>query len=121
MNTIPSDIVTFQLRNGLIALGKFYKGEPSPKTFANRTQANAAQAKLGLPWYVWQGTGRPFYVVMKQAYKFSVGDKVNVVGCGCGEITGMAIGAGSFPWYSVRFENGVEDRFTDDGIEKVNG
>jgi hypothetical protein len=43
-------------------LAKLYKGEPSAKTFANRTQANRCAAKLGDPWAVRTFGGRIFYV-----------------------------------------------------------
>ena len=42
-------------------LAKLYKGRPSAMTYANRTQATAAAAKLGEGWAV-IGRGRPLYV-----------------------------------------------------------
>ena len=53
--------LTATLHNGATVLAKLYKGAPSPKTFANLTQARAAQVKLGDGWgvFCW---GRPFFV-----------------------------------------------------------
>lgn len=52
-------MLTYTLRAGLVVLAKLYKGQPSPYTFANRTQAAAAAAKVGgtvhgftRPWVV---------------------------------------------------------------------
>lgn len=52
--------ITTKLSSGVVVLAKLYKGEPSAMTFANRTQAEAAAAKVG--GWVWRGMGRPFYV-----------------------------------------------------------
>jgi len=53
--------ITYTLRSGLVVLAKLYHGQPSPCTYANRTQAVNAAVKVG-------GTvrqlGRPFFVVM---------------------------------------------------------
>jgi hypothetical protein len=52
------------------ALAKLYKGRATVKTFANRTQANAAAAKLGAHWGV---VGRrPFYVVKLEASELPI-------------------------------------------------
>jgi aromatic ring-opening dioxygenase catalytic subunit (LigB family) len=54
-------MLTYTLRSGLVVLAKLYHGEPSPMTFANRTQADKAARKVG-------GTvhhiGRPFFVAV---------------------------------------------------------
>lgn len=54
--------ITFTLRDGTVALAKLYKGEPSPMTFANRTQADRAAEKMGPGWIVVR-RGRPWFVV----------------------------------------------------------
>jgi len=39
--------ITTKLRDGTTVLAKLYKGQPSVKTFANRTQAEKAAAAVG--------------------------------------------------------------------------
>ena len=53
--------ITTTLSNGATVLAKRYTGAPVAKTYANLTQARAAQVKLGDGWgvFCW---GRPFYV-----------------------------------------------------------
>lgn len=53
--------ITYKLNNGAVVLAKLYKGEPFPLTYANRTQAKNAAAKVG--GEVIQ-CGRPFFVRM---------------------------------------------------------
>lgn len=55
-----------KLNNGATVLAKMYAGRAVPKTFANLTQAKAAQVKAGEGWAVccW---GRPFYVAKVDA------------------------------------------------------
>jgi hypothetical protein len=57
---IRSETLTTTLRNGVVVLAKLYKGVPMAMTYANRTQAERAATKAN--GWVWQGTGRPFYV-----------------------------------------------------------
>jgi hypothetical protein len=47
--------------SGEEVLAKMYKGEPTAKTYANRTQAHAAATAMGEGWAVIQ-RGRPWYV-----------------------------------------------------------
>lgn len=55
-----AELQTTKLRRGQEVLAKTYEGELYPKTYANRTQAQKAAAKLGSGWIV---IGRrPFYV-----------------------------------------------------------
>ncbi len=54
--------ITVVLNNGRRVLGKLYKGAPVAKTFANRTQAQAAATKTGGDV---RAFGRPFYVVIE--------------------------------------------------------
>ncbi len=55
--------ITVRLRNGLIAVAKLYQGQPTAKTFANRTQAYVCAERMGIGWAVY---GRhPFYVCRK--------------------------------------------------------
>ncbi len=63
---LPAGVLTVKLYNGCTVLAKLYKGSPTAKTYANLTQARAAQVKLGAGWDVccW---GRPFYVAMVDA------------------------------------------------------
>jgi hypothetical protein len=49
------------LSSGARVLAKVYKGAPSAKTFANRTQAENAARIAGDGWVVARW-GRPFYV-----------------------------------------------------------
>jgi len=56
-------MLTAKLNDGTIVLAKLYKGQPSPKTFANRTQACNAAAKVGGKVIV---KGRPFYVAIEE-------------------------------------------------------
>jgi predicted RNA methylase len=46
----------------IVVLAKTYKGRPSAMTYANRTQAEKAAAKLGAGWVVHKGIQRPFFV-----------------------------------------------------------
>lgn len=56
--TMTKDILTTKLNSGITVLAKLYKGAPTAKTFANRSQAYAAAEKVGgdvvgrLPFYV---------------------------------------------------------------------
>ncbi len=54
-------MMTKTLRNGIEVTAKLYLGEPFCVTYANRTQASKAAAKLGDGWAVYQ-FGRNFYV-----------------------------------------------------------
>ena len=57
---IEYERIEARLNDGTVVLGKLYKGEPSAKTYANRTQARTA-ADREPDGYVIQ-RGRPFYV-----------------------------------------------------------
>jgi hypothetical protein len=59
--SITTEPLTTRLNNGATVLARLYKGRPISRTYANLTQARAAQKKLGDGWGVccW---GRPFYV-----------------------------------------------------------
>ena len=46
---------------GMLCLGKIYKGEIVPISYANRTQAQRAANKAGSGWFV--RIQRPFYVL----------------------------------------------------------
>lgn len=71
MNTTT---LTVKLYNGATVLARMYKGRAVAKTFANYTQARAAQQKLGEGWgvCVW---GRPCYVAVVDAYGVPVIEK----------------------------------------------
>lgn len=58
---IGTAVLTTKLSNGVTVLAKFYKGRLCARTYANLTQARAAQVHVGEGWDVgcW---GRPFYV-----------------------------------------------------------
>lgn len=57
--TIEYDRIEVTLRDGTVVLGKLYKGEPTPLTYSNRTQAErSAKRENG----VIIQRGRPFYV-----------------------------------------------------------
>jgi hypothetical protein len=60
--TTQTAVATVKLRNGLNAIAKDFKGRLEAVTYANRTQAEKAVAKLGHGWEVYH-FGRPFYVV----------------------------------------------------------
>lgn len=64
---------TVKLNNGIEVLAKLYKGQPSAVTYANRTQAEMAVAKLGAEWCVYRcGMGRPFYVARVEQTRTTV-------------------------------------------------
>ena len=64
-NTEQIEVMTTKLnRTGIEVLAKLYKGELSAITYANRTQAEKAAAKMGTEWCVYRGMGRPFYVAL---------------------------------------------------------
>ena len=50
-------------------------------------------------------------------YQFSLWDQVRVNGRS-GEIVFRVPGDGQIPWYFVRFEDGTEDRFQADQLER---
>jgi hypothetical protein len=54
---------TVNLNNGLRVLAKYWMNDLYAMTYTNRTQAVKKVQQLGEGWYVWRGTGRPFYVV----------------------------------------------------------
>lgn len=56
-------ILTTKLHNGTIVLAKMYKGEPEPKHYSNRTQAERAAKEVN--GVVKRFMGRPFYVVLE--------------------------------------------------------
>lgn len=56
-------------RNGIEVLAKLWKGEPSAVTYANRTQAQTAAAKLGAEWCVYRGMGTSFYVALAEQFE----------------------------------------------------
>lgn len=58
------NVLIAQLNDGRRCLGKLYKGEVVPASYANRTQAQLALARVGPGWFV--RFQRPFYV-MKEA------------------------------------------------------
>jgi hypothetical protein len=62
--------LVFTLNDGRRVLGKLYKGEPSPVTFANRTQARKRYEALraeGVACSLPYGYHAPFYVVIEEA------------------------------------------------------
>jgi hypothetical protein len=52
-------------------------------------------------------------------YKFNPGDRVRSTSnwTKTGEVTDCVPGNGSYPWYFVRWDDGTEDRYTDDELE----
>lgn len=53
-------------------------------------------------------------------YVFSVGDQVYCSANGkYGEVNSCVPGNGSIPWYFVTFDDGTEDRFTKEDLERV--
>ena len=54
-------MLTATLNDGLVVLAKLYNGRPAALTFANRTQAERAAAKVPGA-RVHKGMARPFYV-----------------------------------------------------------
>ena len=54
-------MITTALRNGIEVEAKIYKGKPSAKTYANRTQAQRACFRLGAGWTIYRGLSRCFY------------------------------------------------------------
>ena len=67
--------LTTTLSSGVVVLAKMYKGRPSAKTFANRSQANKAAEQVGGEVI---GLGRPLFVKVP-APKFSMGEGVRLV------------------------------------------
>lgn len=50
-------------------------------------------------------------------YKFREGERVYCTANGkYGEVTICVPGNGTFPWYFVKFDDGTEDRFTDEDL-----
>jgi hypothetical protein len=58
-------MLTVTLRNGFTVTAKLYHGQPSAITYANRTQAERAAAKIGGTVYH-DLRYRPFYVCPPQ-------------------------------------------------------
>lgn len=63
-----SEPLTAKLNNGLTVTAKLYYGKNYPMTYANRTQAENAIAKMDNPadWYIYHGTARPFFVARRK-------------------------------------------------------
>lgn len=60
-----NEILTYTLNSGVVVSAKMYDNEPSPITYANRTQAEKAVARLGTGWEVYKSYSRPFYAANK--------------------------------------------------------
>lgn len=57
---------------------------------------------------------------MSAEYVFDEGDRVYcTVNSKFGEVTTRVPGNGTIPWYFVTFDDGTEDRFTKEDLEKV--
>lgn len=53
------------------------------------------------------------------AYMYAPGDRVYVAGHGEGEVMTCVPGNGTMPWYFVRFDDGIEDRFVADDLNPL--